>query len=442
MDNTVQVGNQKRESLKALMVAWVILLVCFVIAVVMACGFIFDNFNGEVASIEGTIVKLELNEDEDESEFPDLILEDGTHIDTSYVEPIDWQPYVGQTATFVVPFSQFASSGNVRWLLGMTVDGQTVIDSDVTIAQNRKENTIVAVVTGVLAGLVLAVAIVSIVLFRRMPKTKAVELALAMRDTLGRQQPGCKQGKTIALVAAWAMILAVLLLVVGCLLMDLDTIPFGVRVALVAVGFGLWVLSMIAVCVIVHLKGKKEIEFYAQNYPFDSTDMSHVPLRKSVKERLQQEAKEERAKYPDRYWDCANDVWANFAADGLYLVDEEEEYILDANEIFGDGIETNVTATCSGRYSYAECNFVAVPVYGKRMCPLFVVIKSRLVDDGRLHKDIHLALDSNLLQTLRKYGVPVEDLDYILENKRQLMLDNCPKAKDTNSMPVIFNGSK
>ena len=79
--------------------------------------------------------------------------------------------------------------------------------------------------------------------------------------------------------------------------------------------------------------------------------------------------------------------------------------------------------------TYGELDFEAKAFYRKRTHPMLIIVKSRLVrrDDfpEEFVNDIHFLLDENLLKTLKTFGVKIENLDYLLENKKQLMLENC-----------------
>ena len=78
-----------------------------------------------------------------------------------------------------------------------------------------------------------------------------------------------------------------------------------------------------------------------------------------------------------------------------------------------------------------ELNFEAVPYFRKRDRSMFIVIKSRLTnvdslpDTLDMTNDLHIILDTNLLATLRHFAVPVENLDFLLENKAQLIEEHC-----------------
>ena len=81
-----------------------------------------------------------------------------------------------------------------------------------------------------------------------------------------------------------------------------------------------------------------------------------------------------------------------------------------------------------------------------------IIIKSRLkpqVDFPEdLVNDLHIAFDVNLQNTINAFNVPVENLDYLLENKKRLMLANCYKktkikliVRRLNSLFFIDKGS-
>ena len=82
---------------------------------------------------------------------------------------------------------------------------------------------------------------------------------------------------------------------------------------------------------------------------------------------------------------------------------------------------------------YDQLNFEALPFFGKNKRPLTIVVKSRLDPDAaypeELVNDLHFLFDSNLLHTLQKYGVKVENLDEILAGKKELMLAGAYKKR-------------
>ncbi len=107
-----------------------------------------------------------------------------------------------------------------------------------------------------------------------------------------------------------------------------------------------------------------------------------------------------------------------------------------ADAVFGENSVTDINGKTEINFNktimsftYEQLNFEALAHFRKNIHPMTVIIKSRLnrTDDfpEEFVNDIHIALDINLLNTLKKFNIKVENLDYLLQNKKQLMLENC-----------------
>ena len=82
--------------------------------------------------------------------------------------------------------------------------------------------------------------------------------------------------------------------------------------------------------------------------------------------------------------------------------------------------------------TYGELNFEAIAHYRRNDHPMMIIIKSRLTKTDlpeEFVNDLHIALDVNVLKTVQTFNVPVENLQYLLDNKKALMLENCRKKK-------------
>ena len=230
------------------------------------------------------------------------------------------------------------------------------------------------------------------------------------------------------------MLICLIVIVLSTTMIGLLSKITSVQSAQIAIGMSLGALSLLAVAVVILITTlwlyRKERRFYADNFPFDFTDVSNIPMRKKFKEQLQEELNAERALHPHRYGEGGNGSTVEFSDMGLKLYDFDLMYgSLDTtDEIFGVP-DTELDAKCLVcTIDYQTLNFVALPFYSKKLRPLSVVIKSRLdksPDGANLENDVHLILDSNLLTSLQQFNVPVENLQYILDNKEQLIADNC-----------------
>lgn len=67
---------------------------------------------------------------------------------------------------------------------------------------------------------------------------------------------------------------------------------------------------------------------------------------------------------------------------------------------------------------------------------MMIIVKSRLAKTDlpeEFTNDLHIALDVHVLETIKAFNVPVENLQFILDNKKPLMLENCRKRNRAKS---------
>lgn len=92
--------------------------------------------------------------------------------------------------------------------------------------------------------------------------------------------------------------------------------------------------------------------------------------------------------------------------------------------------------------TYEQLNLELVPYYfvgmqQQQKRPLVAVVKSRISDEVKQEvdlpeyfvHDLHMLFDVNMLDTLVKFNVPIEGVDELLSNKKQLILANRHKKK-------------
>lgn len=127
------------------------------------------------------------------------------------------------------------------------------------------------------------------------------------------------------------------------------------------------------------------------------------------------------------------------------------------DSVLGNAAEQNANATPFGNLeslqarferkpvlslTYEQLNLELVPYYFVGMAqqqkrPLVAVVKSRISDEVKQQvdmpeyfvHDLHMLFDLNMLDTLVKFNVPIEGVDELLSNKKQLILANRHKKK-------------
>ena len=108
-----------------------------------------------------------------------------------------------------------------------------------------------------------------------------------------------------------------------------------------------------------------------------------------------------------------------FTEQGAELYDFQDD-LDSASEVFGTDFATPVA-----KFTYEQLNFEALPFCISAQCPLVIIVKSRLPEEGNypeiLTNDLHFCLSKNLLETLETFNVPVENLHQILDNKEAYM---------------------
>lgn len=335
----------------------------------------------------------------------------------------NWEHLNGKTITLIIPQNQHDSAN--KWVLGIKADDKVIVDfNEVTQSKLHKSN-IVCIVFGVLVGVLVLTSGIIYYFQKKTAPTVEHDIGNAYFEYMFARQPAGPHYRkmriaTIAFVIAFALG-SVALALVETLVAD-KTITIVVEITLAAL-----LASFFAIYLILQLfwLPQKEKEYYSNHFPFDLDDISHVFLRKKIKKELQAELRAEREQYPDRFFDGGNELIADFCTDGVSLASADST-APSAQEVFGEGGDVPTDGyVCT--LSYDLLNFEAVPYYRPFDRPMTVIIKSRLnaEEATELKNDVYILFDINLLKTLRKYNVPVENLDFILENKLRLMKENC-----------------
>lgn len=446
MQNTVIVERKLRQNLTY---AIVLLVVFFALSIAMLVCFSLvgkQNLNGNVIDVTGTVDKVE----RDGSIFI-VTLNDGSGakeynvVWNSEKYDVDVTAYTDKTVTLVTTERTFGFSNT--WVVGLKADGETVVDYNAVLQEKRAENKEMVTVAWVVFAII-GVATCAVFIWRsNIVPTAERPLAEQYAEYLTPRQPTCPDRKKLLIaLGVWALLLIVFIILLVCFSPEGDDEPLGATaiaflvLTLITMVGGAVTLPVIARTVIF----RKEIDFYAENLPFDFTDISFAPMKKSVKEQLQKEIRESREKYPHMHGDGGNGYDVEFTAEGVNLyVDYDydgEQTASDVSDVFPDmpkGTEPfDVSETPrnvpSLTLTYGELNFEAIAHYRRNDHPMMIIIKSRLTKTDlpeEFVNDLHIALDVNVLKTVQTFNVPVENLQYLLDNKKALMLENCRKKK-------------
>lgn len=430
MNNTVLVESKLRQKLKltcTLLCVFCLCAIAVLVCVAMICN---KNLNGQVTEATGTLDKVY------ETESNVLTLHDGKDYNVVWSKDIDvdMNDFKGKTVTLVVTQETFAGAN--PWVLGLVVDNKTFVDYRDTLDYQTKSNnevkTIVIIVTAVLCA---ATCGVFIWRFNVKPVVER-ELYKEFGEFLSLRQPTCPERK-ITVVYSCVYIALIFALLFTSIILDPDSETMTELAT--AAEVVLWILigvsaiGLIGLVVLLNWTTRREIDFYAKNLPFDFYDISHAQLRKKVKAQLQQELLKDRQLHPDTYADGGNGYDVTFEENGVSLVaqydNNEPEPLPEAEDVFtynDNAVSKNTNAI---RLSYEQLNLEAVAYYRKGNRPMMIIVKSRLTRSNvfpeEFVNDIHIPFDSNLQHTLQKFNVKVENLDYLLENKKRLMLENC-----------------
>lgn len=434
MNNKIIMERPLRRRLLTALIAIVVFMVAFAINLLVLRAISAKNYSGHVNEVLGVVE--EVNHDEDDDGVS--IVVNGTRYNANtvarFTENLRLDELLNQTVTLYTTQTQV---GNTPWVLGIKQGDELLADYESVIAAGKEENKEVMTVFGICAGISFVAACGVYVWRLRVPATAEYDLAQKYSEYSFARQPNCPEykwlWKYILIYLSYTLIYAIVTALVGSVVKNTAT-QIAVSVSLSVV----FVVGTVGVFAVLNWVVKKEREFYVKNFPFDFTDVSHVFMRKKFKEQLQAELNAEHAEHPHRYGDGGNGYTVEFSDTGLkfYLYDEYDEEP-SAESVFGEQ-EGATKYLCT--VDYATLNFEALPFYRKKDHPLTVVIKSRLNDwdlpdelkpSSTVERinDVHIVLDSNLLASLRQFDVSVENLQYILDNKEQLIQENCSRRK-------------
>lgn len=466
MRNTVIYENPMRKKLKQAMCVLVLLAIMFAVALVIINLINKQTYNGKTVATEGIVTKVA---EEDDTTYVYLDNSDKKYNTNPISDEVEnLNALKGKNVTIYTPEEQFGNGAPM--ILGLTVEGKEVVNTDKLIEKMRNQNTIGLIVMAVLCG-VSAAGTCAFALWRiNVPREKEYPLAQKYVEYYAEKQPNCpemKYWKTFMFV--WVVVM--LLPIIAISIWDsIEEQSLTINLIFVGITCAIALGGIIASFLMKRWIAQKNVEFYAEHYPFDFADISHIRMKKDVREKIEKELREDLELHPHYQGDGGNGYLAKFTDHGveLYVPDfwdeepttaakNEQKIDVPAEDVFGlqqnstddksyaperDEIEQNNSdndyenKTPVLTLTYEEANFEAVPFFNKPR-PMFVVIKSRLEPNSRypeeLVNDLHFLLDVNLLKTLQTFSVPVENLDNILQNKKELMTDALAKAKQKNS---------
>ncbi len=438
MYNKVSTENPKYRRLKWSSLA-LFAMAIFAAALMVFCGVLNSrNLNGNVREAYGTITFI----GEDKNEQFVIVLDDK---DTYMANPVrDYlttpDNLVNKEVTLLLPLRQIEST--YPWILGIKQDDSTIVDYNVTISNMRKNNTTVMGVCGAIMGALILASGGLYVWQKKTSPSVETDLYVSYCEYSLLRQPSCPAyRKSFILNFSYWLIVVIYVVLFGIVFESVD-LSDAVRIVLnISVNAVFISVSVIFAILYWVWLPKKEREFYSTNYPFDFTDLSHVAIRKKVKEQLQRELIEERRNFPHRYADGGNGYLCDFTENGISLSlefpDEPYESVPDVQDVFDTGGETPETEYLCD-ISYEQLNLEALPYYRKKDHCFYIVIKSRLQspeilpNPSDMSNDLHFILDTNLLATLRRFNVYVENLDNLLNNKAQLIEENCNRFSKRN----------
>lgn len=454
MNNTVIYENPIRRKIKQIITILMIFVIMFAVVLVLISLVNKQTYSGKTVTTVGVVSKV----DDDSDTIYVYLAESETKYNTNPIsdEIADFSTLVGKSVVLYTPEQQFGSGDPL--ILGLDVDGKQVVSAEKVTEHMREQNKIVIIIMAVLCG-VSAVGACALAVWRiNLPQEKTYPLGEKYVEYYAEKQPNCPEMKYLkTFLLVWVLLMLVPIIVMA-IWNSIEEQSDLVNIIIVGV---MGVIALGGVITSVFMRKwlvKKNIDFYAERFPFDFTDISHIRMKKEMRESIEKEMREDLEKHPHYQGDGGNGYLAKFTDHGveLYVPDFwKEEQELDApaeqkidvpaEDVFGlqenkdPDATTEQTATAPDdeietpvlTLSYEEINFEAVAYFKPR--PLFVVIKSRLTPSTRypeeLVNDLHFLLDVNLLKTLQTFSVPVENLDNILQNKKQLILEGLAKSK-------------
>lgn len=434
MDNFVMLGNPKRKYLAlGVLVAVVLGVLCLAVGFTIN-GIFVNNLNGQVVRYDGVVASV--------SQDKLLTLKGGQAFSYAVCDyaKYDFDQLTGKSVTVISPTSHFLSPSN-GWLLGLEVDGQTVIDYNDTIsyATQRDEGVKTGVFVGALACGIVACAI--FIVRANMSPQREYQLSYLLANEAVFRQPFCPQKRKFSWVPSVLVCVDVLSFALFwayfCSWIEAvsnnDVSQSLTLSTFVFCGVFLLCTALSVVGFLKHAKyvNDKQVQFYKSNFPFDYSNVSCLPIRKKVKQELQAKLTEWRNQHPFTHSAIGNGYQAVFTQDGVLLYDDQD--VEDANK---DVFDLQDLQQPIVSLPYSQLHLQAKIYYFSKPYRCAVVVQSNLDEQYSkqdLWCDLLFAYDVHLANTLAHFGVQVEGLQQTLDDLPLLMQRHCPKAKPFDS---------
>lgn len=421
MNNSISIPNKKKQLLGTVALILVLVVVLTISVAQSIIGIANNNLNGKTKEVTGTV--------ENVVENGGAIYLTLKNIDVPYMFSDEAQKLLqqnaeelkGKTVTLVVPEKHYQS--NNSWILGLQIDGSTVIDHNEVLQKEISANGVQKIVCIVLLSAMVVAIVVVVVLRTKQPMEVEGNIVEEMYRNYSQMFPPCPSYRKMAGISMAMFIVPLLTLMIATFLVDVSQIAGIVLFALsavlfVAMGFGLSALNK---------KVRQQmVEFYKTGYPFDVNDISHYRMKEETKRQYQERLNKEYAMYPDTFGDVGNGVAVTFEQDGVTLTKDNQFPV--ETEVF-DSVPAPI-GTFVAKLTYDQLKFSAVALYKKHGIPVFVCIhsnidKSTTALPEEIERDIHLVFDKSMLVSLKKNNVPVEGLQELLDNMAQNLEQNC-----------------
>lgn len=408
MKNTIEIESKRYYYLRQTMVVLMIFAFMGIAMTALIMGIINTNYTGETRTVTGKITGVAT---EDDSTY--VTLEGDEKYNANPVAShADLSALTDKTVTLYLPLKQFG--GGTPLVLGVECDGATVVDVKETCDRLYSTNKTVAIVFGSVGGAcALATCIIAILRANMRQTSQTVPLGEALAHAYAMRQPIAKnKGANVALI-----IYLVLFLLVGATASALTETE---NTALIIAACCVVAVMVAGLAVWLQLKhnAKKNREMYALQFPFDGADVSHLQMSKKLRRQVTEELQSQLSANPHDYTEAGNGLNVRFGQIGVTLFTDDDT-TPSAEQVFGDAIAPNDVVA---EIPYEQLRLSAEAYYNIQGRPLVVVIRSNITERyPRLENDLFVPFDSNLYTTLQTFGVTVNGLEEILQNKESLM---------------------
>ena len=211
MKNTVTVEKKIISRLK--IATFVLFIFCCLMIFMLVCTKMVQNqnLNGKIYERTGEITKID---EQDGVDYITLKIDDKTTYEFNSVlgDEFDWQPYLNQTVTVIVPQQTFAWSN--PWILGLKDDEKVIVDYNTVLEQKRQENSDMVIVSAILTGVLAAATLAAFIWRVNITPTVESPLDKQFAEFAYDRQPTCPERKTFTIVtcvyAAFIIILGML----------------------------------------------------------------------------------------------------------------------------------------------------------------------------------------------------------------------------------------